>query len=182
MKTRFLFFALLIILSGCVPSQPTTLLTGQTLEGAPICLDSREDIPAIVRKFFNSRALTTEEGKIDYLIERVRDSGLTFVRNRVEYDSASSASFLRWKLNRWKKKGAKIGTAQEFISIISSGSSMSGQPYSIILKDGSRHNLESVLQNELDALTFCLKQYETEAESINKPQSDPAGPATAAVN
>ena len=172
MKPKFLYLVFLIVLSGGASSQPTALLTGQTLEGAPICLDSRDDIPAVVRKFFNSRDLTTEEGKIDYLIERIRDANLTFVRNRVEYDSASAATFLRWKLNRWKKKGTKIDTAQEFISTISSGSTMSGQPYAIILQDGSRHNLQSVLQNELDALNFCLKQYTTEAEGTSKPKSD----------
>jgi len=178
MKPKFLYFVLLIVLSGCASNQPTALLTGHTLEGALICLDSRDNIPAVVRKFFNSRDLTTEEGKIDYLIERVRAAHLTFIRNRVEYDSASAATFLRWKLNRWKKKGTKIETAQDFVSIISSGSTMSGRPYSIILPDGSRHNLQPILQNELDALNFCLKQYAVEADNTKSK----ATPSQSGVN
>lgn len=163
------------VLSGCAPSQPTALLTGQTLEGAPICLDNRDNIPAIVRKFFNSRDLTTEEGKIDYLIERVRNSKLVLIRNKVEYDSASSASFLRWKLNRLQKKGTKIETAQEFVSLVTSGSKVSGEPYSITLQDGSRHNLQSILQNELDALIYCLKQFSTEEKTKTDVKSKIAG-------
>lgn len=158
MKSKFTFVTLLLVLCGCAANQQA-LLTGQTLAGAPICLDSRDNIPAVVKKFFNTRDLTTEEGKIDYLIERIRDSKLTFIRNKVEYDSSSAASFLRWKLNRWKKKGTKIETAQDFVSFVSGGSTMSGQPYAIVLRDGTRHDLKSVLQNELDALEFCLKQY-----------------------
>ncbi|GEM_PF-3368857 len=165
MKTKFLIieFSMIMLLYGCA-SNPPALLNGRSLEGAPICLDNREKIPAIVRKFFNTRDLTTEEGKIDYLIERVRNSKLVFTRNKVEYDGASAATFLRWKLNRWQTKGAKIDTAQKFISVITSGSTTTGQPYTVILQDGSRQNLQNVLQNELDLLEYCLKQYPTKEE------------------
>ncbi len=158
MKSKFLGVVLLAVLCGCAANHQA-LLNGRTLEGALVCLDNRDNIPAIVKKFFNTRDLTTEEGKTDYLLDRIRNSKLIFVRNKVEYDSASAASFMRWKLNRWQKKGLKITTAQDFITQIASGSKMSGQPYTIILRDGSRHNLQPVLQNELDALEYCLKQY-----------------------
>lgn len=164
MKRRLLFIVLIASLYGCAQQRPT-LLSGQTLEGAPICLDNQDNIPAIVKKFFNTRDLTTEEGKIDYLMERIQNSKLTFIRNKVEYDSASAASFMRWKLNRWQKKGMKITTAQDFVSFVSSGSAMSGQPYAVILQDGTRHNLQSILQNELIALEFCLKQYSVQNEA-----------------
>ena len=164
MKLKLSYILLLVCLIGCASNQQT-LLTGKTLAGTPVCLDDRDNIPAFVKKFFNTRDLTTEEGKIDYLMERIRNSKLIFVRNKVEYDSASAATFLRWKLNRWKKKGAKIDTAQEFVSTIASSSSMSGQPYAVVLLDGSRHDLKSVLQNELDALEYCLKQLPTNQEN-----------------
>lgn len=177
-KCKFLFILLFVTLCGCASNQQA-LLSGQTLEGTPICLDNRDKIPVIVRKFFNTRDLTTEEGKIDYLIERICDSKLVFIRNKVEYDSPSAASFLRWKLNRWQKKGVKIDTAEKFISFISSGSKTSGEPYAVILQDGSHHNLQSVLQNELDALLYCLKQYPTAEEKSNL--TDETQPNTAAV-
>ena len=164
MNLKFVPIILISVLCGCA-SQQTALLTGRTAEGTPICLDSQDNIPAIVKKFFNTRDLTTEEGKIDYLMERLRSSKLKFIRNKVEYDSDSAASFLRWKLNRWQKKGVKIKTAQDFVTIISSGSTMSGQPYAVVLQDGTHHNLQFILQNELNALDFCLKQYPSERES-----------------
>lgn len=182
MRLRLLFIILIASLCGCASKQPT-LLSGQTLERAPICLDNQDNIPSIVKKFFNTRDLTTEEGKIDYLMERVRNSKLTFIRNRVEYDSASAAGFLRWKLNRWQKKGAKIKTAQDFVLTVSSGSAMSGQPYALILQDGTHHNLQSILQNELNALEFCLKQYSVQNEAVSDDsKQEPKADSSAAKN
>lgn len=181
MKLKYVPVVLfLLTLIGCTSAaKESALLGGETLEGAPICLDNQEKIPAFVKKFFNTRDLSTEEGKIDYLLERISRSKLTFIRNKVEYDSASAAKFMRWKLDRWKKKGAKIETAQGFISFISSGSKTSGQPYTIILQDGSRHNLQTVLQNELNALLYCLQQYASEEKieaslgSSTNPKNEP---------
>lgn len=166
------FFLFVTLCFGCASMNPSVaLLSGVTEEGAPICLDDRTGIPAFVEKFYARRDLTTEEGKIDYLLERLRHSQLVFMRNRVEYTGPQSAGFLRWKLDRWKTRHyAKINTAQEFVDRIAGGSKVSGQPYAVVLKDGSRHDLKSVLQNELDALESCLKQF---------PPSAPApGPAS----
>ena len=153
----FLFVSLCL---GCASNPPPlTLLSGVTKEGAPICLDDRTGIPAAVQEFYAKRDLTTEEGKIDYLLERLRNSQLLFIRNRVEYTGPQAAGFLRWKLDRWKTRHhITIDTAQEFVDQITSGSKMSGEPYVVILKDGSQHDLKKVLQNELDALEICLKE------------------------
>jgi hypothetical protein len=115
-----------------------------------------------------TRDLTTEEGKIDYLLERIRGSKLIFVRNKVEYVGPAAASFLHWKLDRWRSRHyAKITTAQEFVNLITRGSKVSGEPYSAILKDGTRHDLQNVLQNELDALEACLKQLPPNSPEMN---------------
>jgi hypothetical protein len=160
----FLFFA------GCASTKnsPVVLLSGVSKEGAPICLDERSGIPAAVQKFYSQRDLTTEEGKIDYLLERIRGSKLIFVRNKVEYVGPAAASFLHWKLDRWRSRHyAKITTAQEFVNLITRGSKVSGEPYSAILKDGTRHDLQNVLQNELDALEACLKQLPPNSPEMN---------------
>lgn len=177
--TRWPFLFMLFCLSACA-SQGSTLLTGRTVAGEPICLDNRDSIPAVVRKFFNTRDLTTEEGKIDYLIDRIRNSHLRFIRNRIEYDSDSAGKFIRWKLDRLRSKGSKIETAQDFVSVVTSGSRMSGQPYTIILQGGNRYHLQLILQNELDALEYCLKQYPTEPQAIS--QSAPSTTSTASAN
>ena len=174
------FIAFLLACLGCA-SQSPVLLSGRTLEDAPICLDNRANIPAIVRNFFETRDLTTEEGKIDYLIDRVRNAKLTFIRNRIEYNGPQSAEFLRWKLNRMKTRyQMEIKTAQDFVSKITSGSRMSGKPYAVILQGGSRHNLHSVLQNELDALEYCLKQYPSETQEKNIHAESSTLPSSAA--
>ncbi|MBI4372504.1 MAG: DUF5329 family protein [Candidatus Omnitrophica bacterium] len=168
---------LVLFFHGCVAQthqqEPVALLHGVSEEGTPICLANPSGIPSIVQKFFATRDLTTEEGKIDYLLERLRSSRLTFYRNKVEYTGQSAAEFLRWKMNRWKSRyHTKIDMAQDFVVKIASSSKMSGQPYVVVLSDGSRHPLQSVLQNELDALEACLKEYsEPETKEEAKPEA-----------
>ncbi len=172
MKREWLFLIFLIC-AGCA-SQPVALLDGVTSEGAPICLEDRAGIPAVVQKFFATRDLSTEEGKIDYLLERIRNSELVFVRNGVEYLGSGAADFLRWKLNRIERRHhIKINTVQAFVSEVASGSRMSGEPYAVILRDGSRHQLQKLLQNELDMLESCLKQYAEKTDNNQKAQPKP---------
>lgn len=158
------FYLVLLLLLGCA-SKPVPLLKGFTAEGTPVCLDDSTGIPAVVEKFYATRDLTTEEGKIDYLLERIRDSNLVFIRNRVEFRGAPAANFLRWKLNRFRSRyHITITTAQAFINEIVKGSKTSGEPYVVVMSDGSRSNLQKVLQNELDVLETCLKQLPAEVK------------------
>ncbi|MBI1978334.1 MAG: DUF5329 family protein [Candidatus Omnitrophica bacterium] len=137
-----------------------------------MCLENPEGIPDVVRKFFATRDLTTEEGKIDYLLERIRKSDLVFIRNDVEYNGKSSSQFLRWKLGRMERRYKwKINSAKDFVEKITSGSRVSGEPYTVILKDGSQHNLQNILQNELNVLEFCLSQYVPKAEAAKASSS-----------
>ena len=167
---------------GCASEKASlTLLSGVTKEGAPVCLDDRTGIPAAVQEFYAKRDLTTEEGKIDYLLERLRNSKLLFIRNRVEYTGPQAAGFLRWKLDRWKTHHhLKIDTAQEFVDWITSGSKMSGEPYVVILKDGGQHDLRKVFQNELDALEVCLKQLPPSTPRFKPGEGIPAVPGSTA--
>lgn len=161
---RVAFVLFFLFWLGCA-SQPVVLLNSVTDTGENICLDDRANIPAFVQKFYATRDLTTEEGKIDYLIERVKNANLVFVRNKVEYTSPAAAGFLRWKLERMEKKhNVKIQTAQDFVSQVVSGSRMSGEPYTVILKGGGSHNFQDILQNELDLLNQCLEQYASSSE------------------
>ena len=126
MKREFTAFLLLVFL-GCA-SQATPLLQGLSAEGIPLCLNDRSATPSFVEKFFQVRDLTTEEGKIDYLFERIRNSKLIFIRNKVEYNGSSASEFLRWKLDRTKQRyHVEIKTAQDFISSVATSSKTSGQ-------------------------------------------------------
>ncbi|MBI4358488.1 MAG: DUF5329 family protein [Candidatus Omnitrophica bacterium] len=178
---RASFVVFLLLCLGCASKQ-VVLLNGASVTEQPLCLDDRAGIPAIVQKFYATRDLTTEEGKIDYLIERVRSSNLVFVRNRVEYSGPQAAGFLRWKLGRMERSHhIKVKTAQDFVSEVASGSRMSHQPYTVALRDGGREDLQYVLQNELDVLEACLKQYAAKVEEVNSGASTQAStrPTTA---
>src|SRR4249919_1231185 len=81
----------------------------------------------------------TEAAKIQALISSVEQlKGAVFIRNGVEYDGAKAAEHLRRKLGY---AGKKVQTAEQFIDMLATGSSMSGRPYRIRFADG--HSVES---------------------------------------
>lgn len=76
----------------------------------------------------------SEQEKIRALLDRVETSSLVFIRNGSEYSSREARKHLELKLS---KAGSVIRTAEQFIAHIASGSSWSGAPYYIKLRDGS---------------------------------------------
>lgn len=79
-------------------------------------------------------ASPTEQQKIDYLIDSVGQlQGAQFVRNGSAYDAAKAVSHLRLKL---RYAGERVQTADDFIRLCATGSSMSGNPYLIRFADG----------------------------------------------
>ena len=182
MKMRSeVFFLFFLLCAGCASAPPPPLLSGTPSENMVLCFSNSSEIPSIVEKFLVSRDLATEESKIDYLLNRVRDAHVVFVRNREKYTSQSASEFLRWKLDRLR--GAhhmQINTAQDFVTQVSAGSRVSGEPYLVIFRDGSRYPLREILQNELDQLELCLKLKTTEvptqpsSASATTPPSEPA--------
>jgi hypothetical protein len=112
-------------------------------------------------------ALLTEAEKIARLIELVRDSGLTFVRNGQPHSSAEAAEHMAMKLER---AGDRVRTAEEFIVGVASKSSLSGQPYTLRLPDG----------REIPTRDWLLERLrELEVPPAAAPASGPApGPAS----
>jgi hypothetical protein len=83
----------------------------------------------------------TEAAKIQALISSVEQlKGAVFIRNGVEYDGAKAAEHLRRKLGY---AGKRVQTAEQFIDMLATGSSMSGKPYRIRFADG--HSVESAV-------------------------------------
>ncbi|MBP1773431.1 MAG: hypothetical protein H6P99_2594 [Holophagaceae bacterium] len=75
-----------------------------------------------------------EAQKIETLIQAVANlQGAVFLRNGTEHTPQQAADHLRLK---WKNAGGRVKTAPDFIRHCASGSSMSGRPYEILLKDG----------------------------------------------
>jgi hypothetical protein len=75
-----------------------------------------------------------EDQKIAFLINSVAEMhDATFIRNGSEYDAKHAADHMRLKL---RFAGDHVKTAEDFITCCATGSSMSGQPYTIKFADG----------------------------------------------
>ena len=87
-----------------------------------------------------------EEQKINQLIAFVEKTDAKFIRNDVEYSGVDAAKHLRMKR---EKAGSRIKTAKDFIDQIASKSSVSGKPYQMKYKNGSKINVRDILYYEL---------------------------------
>lgn len=76
----------------------------------------------------------SEDDKIEALIAALAElKDATFIRNGESHDVAEAIEHMRRK---WNWKAAEIKTAEDFIRIAATGSSMSGKPYVIRFADG----------------------------------------------
>lgn len=92
----------------------------------------------------------SEAAKIESLIQSVAQlQGAKFVRNGSEYDAKAAADHLRLKL---EKAGSRVKTADDFIRLCASQSSMTGQPYEIHWDDGRVMTSEAFLRARLAEL------------------------------
>jgi hypothetical protein len=97
-----------------------------------------------------------EAAKINYLLSSVEAlQGATFIRNGSEYDAKSASSHLRLKL---KRAGDRVKTADDFIRLCASRSSMSGEPYLIRLPDGATVTSEAYFRDKLKTFPADKKQ------------------------
>ena len=91
-----------------------------------------------------------EEERIGRLIAAVEgQQGAVFIRNGEEYDAKAAADHLRLKL---KAAGDRVRTAEEFIRLCGSKSSISGRPYRIRFADGKMVDAETFLKTFLNTL------------------------------
>ena len=92
----------------------------------------------------------SEKEKIEYLIRSVEELGnAKFIRNGRAYDANRAADHLRLKL---RKAESRCNTAEDFITVCGSRSSISGQPYQIRFADGSVLSSEAFLRAKLKEL------------------------------
>lgn len=93
--------------------------------------------------------LPLENARIEYLLAVI--SGLhdaQFIRNGKAYDSAAAVDHLRSKL---RMAGAQVKTAEDFIRLCASESSLSGKPYEIRLANGQQLLSAQFLRQQLAA-------------------------------
>jgi hypothetical protein len=88
-----------------------------------------------------------EWAKIQYLISSVEVlKGAKFIRNGKSYDAKRAVDHLRFKL---KSAGDQIKTAEDFIRLCASRSSLSGEPYRIRFSNGATVEAEVFLRDRL---------------------------------
>jgi len=89
----------------------------------------------------------SEAAKIQYLIASVEAlEGAKFIRNGREYDARAASDHLRLKL---KVAGDKVKTAEDFIKLCASQSSITGEPYLMRFADGTTVKSEVFFRNKL---------------------------------
>jgi hypothetical protein len=88
--------------------------------------------------------------KIDYLISAIAElKGAKFIRNSKEYDTKAATEHLRLKL---RAAGDRVKTADDFIELCASRSSVSGKPYRIRFSDGTEMEAGVFFSSRLKAL------------------------------
>ena len=88
-----------------------------------------------------------EAAKIQHLIASVETlEGAQFLRNGSAYDAKAAADHLRLKL---RTAGERVKTADDFIRLCGSQSSLSGEKYRIRLADGTIIEAEVFFRNRL---------------------------------
>ena len=88
-----------------------------------------------------------EAARIGKLIAAVETlPGAQFIRNGIAYDGKAAADHLRLKL---KAAGERVKTAEDFIRLCASRSSMTGVAYRILLADGTVLEAETFFRNHL---------------------------------
>jgi hypothetical protein len=87
--------------------------------------------------------------KIRYLIGSLEAlQGVTFLRNRGEYDAKKAADHLRHKL---KMAGNRVKTVEDFIRLCGSKSSVSGEAYRMRFPEGTTLDAEVFFRERLKA-------------------------------
>lgn len=89
----------------------------------------------IVENVHSKKADKDETKEIEALLTKIESSDIIFVRNGEEHTPQEAADHLR---SKWKQSGEKIKTKQAFIDYLATKSSMTGEIYYVILKDGSK--------------------------------------------
>ena len=98
-----------------------------------------------------------ESEKIDWLINQVKMSDISFLRNGDVHTSKEAAKHLRFKLTSAKKMFWFFGPeknfkVQEFIDKIASKSSSTGNEYKVRLKDGTVITTKKWMDNKMKLL------------------------------
>lgn len=103
---------------------------------------------AAVAAMAAGQKLTTDQ-EIDILLRELGASGCKFQRNGSWHEAAKAVEHLQKKRDYLAKKG-KLKTAEDFIELGASQSSMSGKPYRVACPDVPEVDSKTWLQTRLE--------------------------------
>ena len=98
--------------------------------------------------------------------------GASFVRNGTDHTPAEAEAHLRLK---WTRQMSEVVTAEDFIRLCGTKSTMSGQPYMIRFKDGHEEESAQVILKQLDAIRSKSKKQASPAQAPPPAQPVPNG-------
>ena len=148
-----------------------SLVSGQFLRQGEAVTFSYEDasyslaVDTLVNSLFGqdyaklrlAPAAADEHALIAALLEVVRTSPLTFLRNGTDSDGAAAAKLLSAKYDAAR---AEIATVEAFIAGVGTRSSTSGQPYLVRTADGAERELAGWLTEQAAAVRAAARAAE----------------------
>jgi hypothetical protein len=94
------------------------------------------------------RSREDQSTQIAYLIDFIRHSPCTFIRNGSDYDGAAAADHIQQK---YDYLSGRINSVEDFITYAATKSSFSGRPYLVRCADGQEQPAADWLRTELKA-------------------------------
>jgi hypothetical protein len=150
------FFLLLGVLAygaGSAAAKITSRPTPPDLLLGPV--EEIPEIPAVKKILILTQPTSIERGKIQFLLARIQKTRMLFVRNGEMHPGTRAAMHLAHK---YRKRVQHIKTVRQFIEEIASGSSLTGEPYYVKMKDGNTYRSREVFLNEIKALEEYLEK------------------------
>lgn len=141
----FAFAAFLWITQGCARTPVKD--TGSNFT-ADVFLTPQPDFQSY-RLRLPADIVPTERYKIRYLLDRIRDSDNSFVRNGEAHNGKDASRWLGYKMVHWVEG---VQTAEDFVNRVAAFSQKTGQPYLVRCSDGNMYPLKNILRCELEAL------------------------------
>ncbi len=116
-------------------------------QGQKPFLSEKTSDKAVYQKYLKDPDKKSNE--INYLLNLVETSSLSFERNGQKASGKDAAKLLKYKLNQFKNK---IHTTEDFIEKVASFSNHTKKSYYVILPDGKKLVLKDLLYTELNKL------------------------------
>ncbi|MBI3313903.1 MAG: DUF5329 family protein [Candidatus Omnitrophica bacterium] len=148
-KIRFFLLGVFIFLA-----YSPALFAGKTPADLFLTANVRDNIFFVKAFEHKENKAYLEKIEVRYLIESIRISPLTFIRNNNIHSGPEAAAHFSRK---YAVAGNRVKNPRDFIEGIAAKSMLSGKPYLVKTSAGQTYSLRDVLYQELKRLEQSLK-------------------------